>query len=58
MMIIVNRPDLLSLTLINPQPRHVFRTLHWLSTMTNSEEKPLPAVGATWIDEADYPAAY
>jgi len=26
--------------------------------MTNSEEKPLPAVGATWIDEADYPAAY
>jgi len=26
--------------------------------MTNSEEKPLPAVGATWIDETDYPAAY
>jgi Fe-S-cluster formation regulator IscX/YfhJ len=46
------------LTLINPQPRHVFRTLHWLSTMTNSEEKLLHAVSATWIDEADYPAAY
>jgi hypothetical protein len=46
------------LTLINPQPRHVFRTLLWLSTMTKSEENPLPADGATWIDEADYPAAY
>jgi len=26
--------------------------------MTKSEENPLPADGATWIDEADYPAAY
>jgi len=26
--------------------------------MTNSEENPLPACGATWIDETDYPAAY
>jgi hypothetical protein len=25
--------------------------------MTNSDEKPLPAVGAYWIEEADYPAA-
>jgi hypothetical protein len=25
--------------------------------MIDSEEKPLPAVGAYWIDEADYPAA-
>jgi hypothetical protein len=25
--------------------------------MLDSEEKPLPAVGAYWIDEADYPAA-
>lgn len=25
--------------------------------MTNSDEKPLRAVGAYWIDEADYPAA-
>ena len=25
--------------------------------MMNSEEKPLPAVGAYWVDEADYPAA-
>ena len=24
--------------------------------MTNSDEKPLPAVGAYWIEEADYPA--
>jgi hypothetical protein len=25
--------------------------------MTNSDEKPVPAVGAYWIEEADYPAA-
>jgi len=25
--------------------------------MTNSDEKPLRAVGAFWIEEADYPAA-
>ena len=25
--------------------------------MSNSGDKPLPAVGAYWIDEADYPAA-
>jgi hypothetical protein len=25
--------------------------------MLDSEEKPLPAVGAYWIEEADYPAA-
>ncbi|HEY4980760.1 MAG TPA: hypothetical protein VII24_02210 [Pseudolabrys sp.] len=25
--------------------------------MTDYEDKPLPAVGAYWIDEADYPAA-
>jgi hypothetical protein len=24
--------------------------------MTNQDDKPLPAVGAYWIDEADYPA--
>jgi hypothetical protein len=24
--------------------------------MTNPDDKPLPAVGAYWIDEADYPA--
>jgi len=24
--------------------------------MTNSDDKPLPAVGAFWINEADYPA--
>jgi hypothetical protein len=24
--------------------------------MIDSEEKPVPAVGAYWIDEADYPA--
>jgi hypothetical protein len=25
--------------------------------MTNSDEKPLRAVGAFWVEEADYPAA-
>jgi len=25
--------------------------------MTNSDDKPLRAVGAYWLDEADYPAA-
>jgi len=25
--------------------------------MSNSDDKPLPALGAFWIDEADYPAA-
>jgi hypothetical protein len=25
--------------------------------MTNADDKPLPAVGVYWIDEADYPAA-
>jgi hypothetical protein len=25
--------------------------------MTHPDEKPLPAVGAYWIEEADYPAA-
>ena len=25
--------------------------------MTHSDDKPLPAIGAYWIDEADYPAA-
>ena len=28
-----------------------------LTTMIDAEEKPLPAVGAYWIDEADYAAA-
>jgi hypothetical protein len=27
-----------------------------LSAMTHSDDKPVPAVGAYWIDEADYPA--
>jgi hypothetical protein len=25
--------------------------------MPNSDDKPLPAVGAYWVDEVDYPAA-
>ena len=25
--------------------------------MTHNDDKPLPAVGAFWLDEADYPAA-
>jgi hypothetical protein len=27
-----------------------------LTRMTHSDDKPLPAVGAYWIEEADYPA--
>ena len=29
---------------------------NWDNDMTNSEDRPLPAVGVYWIDEKDYPA--